>query len=187
MFKILLPWAAALTLGACALPALPPSASLPQDATAGAGDPLRSAAATTSMAFSDQATLAGRPAQAARAVAQMEYLAVEMPADPRLVSLSSTVLGGLETAKVEWRTALGIPATAPAQPVINSLYAAARALGSGQPEAAAAALPVAIFPRGGQATLTRLAALPPLPATNRAAVSALDAFRKPDSSPARSL
>ena len=116
----------------------------------------------------------------------MEYLAVEMPGNPRLVGLSRTVLGGLEKA-VEWRAALGIPAEVPAQPVIDSLYAAARALGSGQPGAAAAALPVAIFPRGGQATLTRLAALPPLPATNRAAVSALDAFRKPDSSPARSL
>ena len=51
---------------------------------------------------------------------------------------------------------------APAQPVIDALYAAARALGSRQSSEAAAALPANLFPQGGAATLTRLAALPGL-------------------------
>ena len=73
-----------------------------------------------------------------------------------------------------------IPAGMPPQRVIDSLYASARALGSGQTEAAAAALPASVFPEGGAATLTRLASLPALPLTNQAAVDANDALRRQD-------
>ena len=180
MLKSLLPFAAVVAVGACALPPPPATASLPPDALVGAGDPLRTAVTNTSFAFSDRSRLAGQPAQAARALAQMEYLAVEMPTNPRLTSVSPTVLGQMVAARQEWRAALGVPAGIEAQPVIDSLYAASRALGTGQAEAAAAALPVAIFPQGGQATLTRLASLPSLPLTNQAAVGATDALRQRD-------
>lgn len=187
MFRPVLPLFAALTLGACALPPPPQSASLPADAVVGAGDPLRSAVANTSFAFSSQGPLSGRPAQAARAVAQMEWLTVEMPGNPRLTNISPTVFNQLVQARSEWRAALGIPAGVEAQPVIDSLYAAARALSTGQSGAAAAALPIAIFPQGGQATLGRLAALPGLPQTNQAAVGATDAIRESDSASSRRL
>jgi hypothetical protein len=182
MLKNLLPLAAVLAVGACALPPPPATASLPPDAVVGAGDPLRSAVANTSVAFSNPDLLAGRPAQAARALAQMEYLAVEMPTNPQLTSVSPTVVSQMVAARQEWRAALGVPVGIEAQPVIDSLYAASRALGTGQAAAAAAALPVAIFPQGGQATLTRLAALPGLPLTNQAAVGAIDAIRQRDNS-----
>jgi hypothetical protein len=168
-------------LGACTLPPPPETASLPPDAVIGAGDPLRSAIANTSVAFSSPALLAGRPAEAAKAIAQMEWLAVEMPTNPRLTSVSPSIIGQMAAARAEWRAALGIAPDAPAQPVINGLYAAARAI-SGQQGDPAAALASPAFPQGGQSVLARLAALPSLPLTNSAAVTATDAIRQRDSS-----
>ncbi|MBL6456884.1 hypothetical protein JMJ55_16220 [Belnapia sp. T6] len=186
MFKAALPLAALLAFGACTLPP-PETANLPPDAVVGAGDPLRSAVANTSVAFSSPALLAGRPVQAAQAVAQMEWLAVEMPTNPRLTFVSPTIISQMVAARAEWRAALGIPPGAEAQPVINSLYAAARALSSGQPGAAEAALPSTLFAQGGQATLMRLAAMPVLPLTNVAAVGATDAIRQRDPASGRRL
>jgi hypothetical protein len=179
MIRRFLPTAATLLLlGACAMPPPAPSARLPYDALVGAGDPVRSAVASTSFAFSHQGQLAGQPADAARALAQMEYLAVELPNNPRFVGGPANLQTQMLQAREEWREALGIPPGLPPQPVIDSLYAAARALRAGQPEAAAAALPTAIFPQGGQVTLTRLAALPGLPRTNTAAVGATEVLRR---------
>ncbi len=65
-----------LSLGGCAGPAVPiPSAVLPPDAVEGAGDPTRAAILNTAYAFGSPAGLAGRPDEAARAVANYEYLA----------------------------------------------------------------------------------------------------------------
>jgi len=186
MIRTALPLAALLALGACTLPPPPETASLPADAVVGAGDPLNSAVANTSVAFSSPALLAGRPAQAARAVAQMEWLAVEMPTNPRLTSVSPSIIGQMAAARAEWRAALGIAPDAEAQPVINGLYAAARALNAQQGDPAAA-LSGPAFPQGGQATLTRLAALPSLPLTNSAAVTATDVIRQRDSQSNRRL
>jgi len=171
-----LPVLAALALAACA-GSLGPAASLPPDAVMGAGDPLRSAITSTSLAFASPSRLAGRPAEAARAIAQMEYLAVEIPGNPRLVGDSPTLDAQLRSARQEWRAALGIPPEVPAQAVIDSLYAAARALGTGQPATAASVLPAVAFPGGGQATLARLGDLPSLPHTNAAAVAATETLR----------
>jgi len=171
--------AVALTLGACADLPPQPTAHLPYDAVIGAGDPMRMAVTNTANAFSSPDRLAGQPDRAARALAQMEYLAVEMPDNPRLGGLAPP-REPFELARREWREALGIPAGLPPQPVINALYASARALSSGQSDAAAAALPASVFPRGGTATLTRLASLPALPLTNQAAVIASDAMRRHD-------
>src|SRR4051794_12810827 len=144
MTKAFLPLAILLSLGACG--PQPPQlyASLPPDAAIGAGDPLRAAAASTSVAFSSPQPLAGRPADAARAVAQMEYLAVQMPNNPRFPGLSPTAGSQFAAARREWRGALGIPAEQPPQAVIESLYAASRALQVGRKDAAAAALPAEV-------------------------------------------
>ena len=167
--------AALLLLGGCITPenqtAGPPSSVvLPPDAIAGAGDPLRSAIANTSSAFANPRALAGRPADAARSIAQMEFITATLPTDPRFTVISSGNVNAFDQGRAEWRGVLGIPPAAPAQPVINALYAAARALDSGQP--AAAALPPGLFTLGGAQTIERLGALPAMPATNRAAVNA---------------
>lgn len=158
-------------LAACA--ALPPgeTASLPRDAVIGAGDPTRTAVFTTSSVFAQAHPAAGRPAEAARAIAQMEFLAVDLPQNQSFTMASGTLAPQLRTARREWRSALDIAPEAPAQPVINALYAASRAIESGQGDAAAA-LPSSIFRKGGAATIAQLAALPPLPNTASASVTA---------------
>ena len=72
-------------LAACAAPKPPPGGwvSLPPDATTGAGDPTRAAVFNTAFAFASPATLAGKPGEAARAIAQYEFLATEIPTGPR--------------------------------------------------------------------------------------------------------
>ncbi|TCZ65959.1 hypothetical protein [Roseicella aquatilis] len=138
-------------------------ATLPPDAVAGAGDPVRSAIFNTAFVFSNPASVAGRPAEAARAVANYEFLAAEIPFGPRWVGWNPTVGVQLMNALPSVRTAFGIAPTAPAQGVVNGLYAASRALQAGDAAAAAGALPPSIFTAGGQATLQRLAAMPSLP------------------------
>lgn len=143
------------------------TASLPPDSIQGAGDPTRAALIRAASAFNQPGGLAGRPADAARAIADVEYLAVELTG-PRWVGmpLAASQLGG---ARPEWRAALGIPLTAPPQPIIDALYAARRALLAGQTDLAVASLPGSLFQPGGTAALARLANLPPLPQTAAAA------------------
>jgi len=164
-------------LAACT--AMPPAetASLPRDAVNGAGDPTRTAVLTTSSVFAQQSPAAGRPAEAARAIAQMEFLAVDLPQNQSFTMASATLVPQLRTAQREWRSALDIAPQAQPQAVINALYAASRALESGQRDAAAAALPSSIFRKGGPATLTQLAALPHLPSTASASVTAQQAIQ----------
>ncbi len=156
----------------CAAVAPGPSASLPPDAVVGAGDDTRAAIFSTATAFATPATLADRPAEAARALAQLEYLAVEIPSGPRWVGVNPTVGMELVAARDDARAALGIAPGAPPQAVIDQLYGASRALRRGDQAAAERSLSPAVFRGGGAATLRRLAALPPLPRANHAAALA---------------
>ena len=185
MSKAYLPLAALLAFAACGPQPPQVYASLPADAIVGAGDPLRSAAANTSVVFGSPQQLAGRPAEAARAVAQMEYLAVQIPNNPRFPGISPTAGSQFAAARGEWRGALGIPAEQPPQAVIESLYAASRALQTEQKDAAAAALPANVFPQGGQTALLRLALLPSLPLTNEAAVTASQTLQRSETNRGR--
>ncbi len=156
-------------VAACGGPsaAPPPYARLPADAVAGAGDPTRAAIISAAYAFNAPAGVRGRPADAARAVAQVEHLATEIPYGPRWVEFSPLVGRELVAARGELRSALGIAPDAPPQAVVDGLYAASRALGSGDGTAAERALPPPAFP-DAPATLARLAGLPPLPRTGTA-------------------
>jgi hypothetical protein len=154
-------------LGGCAAsgPGLP-SVALPPDAVEGAGDPTRAAIIGSAYAFGSPASLAGRPAEAAIAVANYEYLAVEIPTGPRWVGFSPIVGLELRRGLEDVRNAVGIAPGAPPQPVVDALYAASRALRAGNAEAARRLLSPPLFPAGGEATLARLSALPPLPRAN---------------------
>lgn len=161
----------AATAAACA-PAgpPPPSASLPADAVAGAGDPTRAAVFNTASVFANPASVAGRPEEAARAAANFEYLVVEIPYGARYRGLNAILQPELEAGRAELRTALGVRPDAPPQAVIDALYATSRALRAGDTAAADRILSSPVFTAGGPATLQRLAALPPLPRVNVAAV-----------------
>ncbi len=161
----------ALLLLCAACGPLPPSANLPADAVTGAGDPMRVLILRSAHAFGRAATLAGQPAAAARALADMEYLAAELPQAPRWYEMPPQVGFDLAAARQEWRAALGIaPGTAP-QPIIDAFYGLAR--GETPP------LPASSFPAPAE-TLARLAALPPLPRTSLAAARAQEELTRMD-------
>ena len=155
-----------LPLLACGGPA-PPHASLPADAVVGAGDPTRAAILSTAYAFNTPAAVARRPVDAARAAAQVEHLATEIPYGPRWREFSPLVGRELVAARGELRAALGVSPDAQPQAVVDGLYSASRAIVAGDAVAAERALAPPAF-GDGRATLGRLASLPPLPRTGTA-------------------
>lgn len=170
--RALLPFAAMLPLLGCAATPPAPQARLPFDAVEGAGDPTRAAILNTAYAFGTPARLSGQPFAAARAAANFEYLAVEIPNGPRWREFSPLVGLQLAQGREELRAALGIAPAAPPQQVIDGLYAVSRAISIGDDAAAERILGGAAFGGGGPQTLQRLAALPALPKVNFAASSA---------------
>ncbi|MBR0647809.1 hypothetical protein, partial [Plastoroseomonas hellenica] len=122
-------WAALLVVSIAACTAPPPEATLPE--TIGFGDPGRGAIANTAYAFATPATLAQHPAEAALAIAQAEYLAVDLIANQRWREFSPIVPMAFQQARPEWRAAIGIAPDAPPQPVIDALFAARDALQRG--------------------------------------------------------
>lgn len=169
-----------LAAAACA-GSVPPrqTAELPRDAVDGVGDPTRAAILGSAAAFSSPAALAGRPDAAARAAAQVEYLAAEIPTGPRWVEWSPLVGMELQGARVELREALGIPASVRPQAVVDALYAAARAIQRGDREGAESALRAAEAADRG-ALLVRLSTLPPLPRTRLATALAQQELTRVD-------
>jgi hypothetical protein len=154
---------AALLLALAGCGTAQPYATLPRDAVDGVGDPTRAAVIGTAYAF------ASHPVgpYAARAAAEVEYLATEIPSGPRWVDFNPTIAIGLQAARAELHQALGIAADAPPQAVVDGLFAASRAMRQGDAVAARAALAAPVFPDGG-ITLQRLANLPDLPRTRSA-------------------
>lgn len=127
-------------------------------------DPVRTALAATTQAFADQGSqLRGRPAEAARAAAQLEYL---IAVAPGAVPLSRAAEIALLAARSELRAALGVPEGEAARPVVASLNMAAGALARGDTAAATRAL----APVGGAETLRRLGDTGALPNAEQATI-----------------
>jgi hypothetical protein len=116
-----------------------------------------------------RAPQANQPAAAARAIAELEWLADSMPTNPRWQTASAVGLNDLAVARWEARNALGIPRTASGQAVINGLAAAATAIDANNQAALATALPRSVFPLGPQATVQRLSQPPSVPSVMQAA------------------
>ena len=160
--------AALLLLFAMAACAQPPAPTLPPGTGPAAATPMRVGA---DMAAFFRDPQANRPAEAARAIAELEWLAASLPTNPRYALASSVGLNGLQQARWEGRRILGIPQRAPAQAVISGLAAAATAIEANDQAALARALPRATFPAGPQETVRRLSAPPRLPGAVSAYIS----------------
>ena len=145
--------------------------TLPPDAVVGAGDPTRSAILNTAYAYGNPASLAGRPAEAAVAVAQLDYLASEITFGPRWREFDPTVGLLLRQARQEVRDYVGISQNAAPQVVIDTMYAVSRALRVGDTAAAQRILAPPVFPNA-QLTLAHLSAMPLLPTANQATARA---------------
>ncbi len=155
-----------LLVAACAPEGPPPT--LPGAPTAMVGRDPTVAVGQSVIGFF-RAPQANQPAAAARAIAELEWLADTMPRNPRWQTASATGLNELAQARWEARNALGIPRNAPTQGVIDGLSAAAGAIESNNQTALTAALPRSIFPLGPAATVQRLSQPPAVPSVMQAA------------------
>ena len=145
--------------------------SLPPDAVVGAGDPTRSAIINTAYAFGTPASLAGRPAEAAVAAAQLDYMASEITFGPRWREFDPTVGLLLQRARQEVRNYVGISQEAAPQAVIDAFYGTSRALRANDTAAAERILAPPVVPNARQA-LGHLTAMPLLPTANQATARA---------------
>jgi hypothetical protein len=170
--------AALLMLASCGLPQAP-TARLPSDAVVGVGDPTRAAILGTAYAFATPESLAGHPAYAARAAAQVEYLATEIPNGPRWYQFNPAVGMELQKARGELRATLGISPDATPQMVVDSLYGASRALSVGHTTEARGLLGQPLF-TDASVTLARLDNLPALPRTQTATALAQQELNRVD-------
>lgn len=152
-----------LAAAACAQVTQPPPPP-PPDLVAGAAEPTRAAIMAAAAAFADRGEhLAGRPAAAAQAAAQLEFIVEDLPRNPRWAAMPDSIRLELLLARSELRDALGVAEAAAPDAVIEALLRAARALRAGDRQAAAAALPAPLFRPGGARSVARLGELGPLP------------------------
>lgn len=159
---------AALGLAAGCTPLGNPSTEsvrLPPGVIQGAGDPVRGAVSQAAYVFGNPGMLVNRPADVAQAVANLEYLAIVVPQDPRFVQQGGNLPVLLAQARAQTRQVFGIAADADPQFVINRLYAFSAATQGGDRMAAANALSPPAFPNGA-ATAAALTQSPRVPDAN---------------------
>lgn len=170
-------------LAACAQPpAAPPGpqlmtpAALQQSLT----DPSRSAVEYTSAVFASPRSVVGRPAAAAEAVADLEWLTVSIGTDQRWIGMQGPLTQQLQAGRAEMRRTLGIPAEATPNAVIGAMDGAAAALRANNRAGASAALAAVTGAGGGDRALGVLSALPALPAVQRATMATQQAMNRLD-------
>jgi len=119
-------------------------------------------------AFATPANTRGNPAEAARAIIAVEYLAGELVDNPRWVGIDSNTKFRLRQTRDAVRQVVGIREDAPPQVVVDALLAFISDLASGNPATASAVLTAPLFSRGPQPTFETLANLPYIEQANLA-------------------
>ena len=176
---------ACLLTSACAFglqPFVPDYARLPPDTfgEGGALDPDVRAVQQAQWAFADPGRTQGRPVEAIRAAASMDYIAGQLYVSPRWSNISALTKEMLLQGRVEVREALGVAPGTPSQEVVNRLAYAGNALAAGDTQAAEGALGQPVFGQPGEATLQRLANLPYLQAANVSTMRAGNELFRPN-------
>jgi len=160
-------------IGLAGCDATPPeTARLPNFGDFVSIDPVRYSLEQSAYLLTERQYLTGRPWEAAKVIAGLEFVTVELRYGPRWTEFSPLASLGFARARAEWRSALGIAADAPPQAVIDAMTLLRNAYAAQSLTAAAAALRPPLFTPGGQETLARLADLPGLPETTQAALFA---------------
>ena len=134
-------------------------------------DPLYAALATAPENLSNMAEYRGRPAQAARALAQFEFIIAEIQDKPDRVALPAGVQPQLDAGQQEVRSTLGVAPDTPPRQVAAALDRFASALDGGQRQEAMQALSQPFFAKGPQSTFEVLNNIPPMLALEAAAPS----------------
>lgn len=147
-------------------PVVPDTARLAPGVLGSFADPDVYAVQQAQWAFSSPGNTRGRPAEAARAAASMDYIAGQLYTNPRWNRISALTKEQLLQGRAEVRQVLGIVPNAPSQAVVDSLAATFNALAAGNQPAAEAALSAPIYSRPPAATLQVLNNMPYLQMAN---------------------
>lgn len=153
-------------------PFVPDTARLPAGALGGGGDPDVAAANLAQWAFADSGRTYGRPVEAARAAAAMEYMAGQFYTSPRWDNISATTKDQLLQGRQEVRVALGVAPGASSQQIVDALAGAGTALAAGREDQAVGLLGAPVFSQPGAETLARLSNLPYLRMANVSSMKA---------------
>ena len=174
MFRHAVLLSALLVPAACGTmpPAIPDYGRLTAAQLGSGPDPDAAAANLAAWAFADSNRTYGRPVEAARAVASLDYIAGQFYASARWSVLSAPTQEQLLQARQDARAALGIPLGTPSQAVIDHLTAAGNALADNNRAAALAALSGPTFTTPPDEVLARLSNLPFLSTANIATTNA---------------
>ena len=117
-------------------------------------------------AFADSGRTRGRPIDAARAAASMDYIAGQIYTSPRWSNVSALTKEQLLQGRREVRAALGVVPGTPSQAVVDHLIFAGNALAAGDQAAALAQLGGPVFTAPSDQVLQRLANMPYLQMAN---------------------
>ena len=168
MFRMMLLATIAVLPAACAgfEPFVPDTARLTTAQLGSGFDPDVTAINQAQWAFADSGRTYGRPIEAARAAASLEYVAGQFYTSPRWSRISALTKEQLLQGRIEVRAALGIPLNAPSQAVVDHLTAAGNALAAGDQPAALALLSGPPFTTPADQVLGRLSNMPYLRMAN---------------------
>lgn len=123
-------------------------------------------------AFAEPGRIRNDPIDAAKGVIAIEYLAGQLRASPRWVSMSFVVKQQMLEARVDLRRVLGIRSDAPPQLVVNAMLQVVGALQAGDQAAALQALAAPGFTFPSPQTMSVLSNLPYVPSANYASSGA---------------
>ncbi len=155
-------------------PALLDVSQLPAGALGSDPDADQAALNLAQAAFADPDTTYGHPAQAARAVAAMDYIAGEWSYNPRWAFVSADTKQLLLQGREQVRQTVGVAPGATSQMVVDHLIAAANALTAGDQATAIQQLGPPVFNAPGAEVLARLSKLPNLQTASTATTQATD-------------
>lgn len=169
MFRWILLIVACLLPTACAgglQPFVPDTARLAPGALGSGLDPDVTAVNQAQWAFADPSRTRGRPIEAARAAASMDYIAGQLYTSPRWSNISALTKEQLLQGRQEVRAALGVVPGTSSQAVVDHLTIAGNALAAGDQATAVAQLGGPVFSEPGDQVLQRLANMPYLRMAN---------------------
>lgn len=141
-------------------PVVPDTARLAPGALGSGFDPDVTAINLAQWAFADSGRTRGRPMEAARAAASMDYIAGQLYTSPRWSHISAITKEQLLQGRVEVRQALGVVPGTSSQAMVDHLTVAGNALAAGDQAVAIAQLGGPVFSEPGEVVLQRLANMP---------------------------
>jgi len=147
-------------------PFVPDTARLTTGQLGSGFDPDVTAVNQAQWAFADSGRTYGRPVEAARAAASMDYIAGQLYTSPRWSNISALTKEQLLQGRIEVRSALGIAPGTPSQVVVDHLAAAGNALAAGNQALALAQLSGPAFTTPPDQVLARLSNMPYLRMAN---------------------